>query len=103
MSKVYPEDKKDEILSLAAIAESKSDHPIANSIKKAYVVDDNLSYSLTNVQGRGIIAKKDDEVILCGNAKLLKENGIEFKEADEIGSVRAIPTSTETAIPIRSG
>lgn len=87
VSKVYPEDKKDEILSLAAIAESKSDHPIANSIKKAYVVDDNLSYSLTNVQGRGIIAKKDDEVILCGNAKLLKENGIEFKETDEIGSV----------------
>lgn len=87
VSKVYPEDKKDEILSLAAIAESKSDHPIANSIKKAYVIDDNLSYSLTNVQGRGIIAKKDDEVILCGNAKLLKENGIEFKEADEIGSV----------------
>ena len=87
VSKVYPEDKKDEILSLAAIAESKSDHPIANSIKKAYVVDDNLSYSLTNVQGRGIIAKKDDEVILCGNAKLLKENEIEFKEADEIGSV----------------
>ena len=87
VSKVYPEDKKDEILSLAAIAESKSDHPIANSIKKAYVVDDNLSYSLTNVQGRGIIAKKDDEVILCGNAKLLTENGIEFKEADEIGSV----------------
>ena len=87
VSKVYPEDKKDEILSLAAIAESKSDHPIANSIKKAYVVDDNLSYSLTNVQGRGIIAKKDDEVILCGNTKLLKENGIEFKEADEIGSV----------------
>ena len=87
VSKVYPEDKKDEILSLAAIAESKSDHPIANSIKKAYVVDDNLSYSLTNVQGRGIIAKKDDEVILCGNAKLLKENGIDFKEADEIGSV----------------
>lgn len=87
VSKVYPEDKKDEILSLAAIAESKSDHPIANSIKKAYVVDDNLSYSLTNVQGRGIIAKKDNEVILCGNAKLLKENGIEFKEADEIGSV----------------
>ncbi|MDD6226641.1 MAG: heavy metal translocating P-type ATPase, partial [Bacilli bacterium] len=87
VSKVYPEEKKDEILSLAAIAESKSDHPIANSIKKAYVVDDNLSYSLTNVQGRGIIAKKDDEVILCGNAKLLKENGIEFKEADEIGSV----------------
>ena len=87
VSKVYPEDKKDEILSLAAIAESKSDHPIANSIKKAYVVDDNLSYSLTNVQGRGIIAKKDDEVILCGNAKLLKENGIEFKEANEIGSV----------------
>ena len=87
VSKVYPEDKKDEILSLAAIAESKSDHPIANSIKKAYVVDDNLSYSLTNVQGRGIIAKKDDEVILCGNAKLLIENGIEFKDADEIGSV----------------
>ena len=87
VSKVYPEDKKDEILSLAAIAESKSDHPIANSIKKAYAVDDNLSYSLTNVQGRGIIAKKDDEVILCGNAKLLIENGIEFKEADEIGSV----------------
>ena len=87
VSKVYPEDKKDEILSLAAIAESKSDHPIANSIKKAYVVDDNLSYSLTNVQGRGIIAKKDNEVILCGNAKLLKENRIEFKEADEIGSV----------------
>ena len=72
---VYPEERKDEILKLASIAEKNSSHPIAKSILKAYGKQIEEGYILTNFAGYGVKAEKNGEVILCGNKNLLtKEN-----------------------------
>ena len=87
VTKIYPEELKDDIIKYAAIAEYNSNHPIARSIVEYYdnVID--TSYELTNISGKGIIARKDMEVILCGNDKLLLDNIIEFKKTEDVGTI----------------
>lgn len=87
VTKIYPDNLKDEIIKYAAIAEYNSSHPIAKSIVEYYNGEIDSTYELTNVSGKGVIAKKDDEVILCGNNKLLAENNIEFNTVDEAGTI----------------
>ena len=87
VTKIYPEESKDEIIRLASIAECNSSHPIALSILEYYKGEIDNSYVLTNVSGKGVIAKKGNEVILCGNNKLLEENNIIFEKTDEVGTI----------------
>ena len=61
ISKIYPENKKDEILKYAAICEYNSNHPIALAIKKSYTFEVDNTYDLIDVDGKGLIAKKDNE------------------------------------------
>lgn len=58
VTKITPIERKEEILSLAAIAEQNSNHPIAKSIINAYHQDLENDYILTNIAGQGIMAKK---------------------------------------------
>ena len=87
VTKVIPEEKIEEILSLAAIAESQSTHPIALSIRQQMKVEIDGSLMISNAPGRGIIANYEKDIILCGNAKLLEENNIFFQEVDEVGTL----------------
>lgn len=87
VTKVFPEDKREEILYLAAIAEKDSNHPIARSIVECYGKETEGGYTLTNVAGSGIIAANANTAIYCGNEKLMKGNGIEFIKADGLGTV----------------
>lgn len=82
VNKVLPESNRDTILSLAAIAEKDSTHPIAKSILAAHGGDIDEGYTLTNYAGFGVLATKNDENILCGNAKLMKKFDVEFTEAE---------------------
>ena len=84
---VSPESDREEILRLAAIAERDSNHPIARSIVAAYGGEVPSGYTLTNAAGAGVIAEKDGDIILCGNEKLMAQNGIEFAENDGTGTV----------------
>ena len=83
---VYPKEKEDEILRLARIAEKDSSHPIARSICLGCEVKDN-SYVLENVLGKGIIAKDKDDIILCGNEKLMDLYNIEYDKALDSGTI----------------
>lgn len=94
VSRVIPEEKRDEILRLAAIAEKDSNHPIALSIKSLVKPSSN-EYVLNNVIGQGIIASKGDEKIYVGNAKLLKNNNISFKEINEVGTLVYVAKNNE--------
>lgn len=87
ITKVVPEDRRNEILTLAAIAEKDSSHPIALSIKEEIEVTDSKKYVLTNVAGQGIIAKNKKEVILCGNAKLMESHNIAYEPLQEAGTI----------------
>ncbi len=69
---VYPPESREEILYLAALAEQESLHPIALSIMEEYGKDAETGYTLENKAGYGIIARKGNDVILCGNNKLME-------------------------------
>lgn len=87
---VSPADDREEILRLAAICEQGLSHPIATSItqcfKSEYGEDIPNDYAIENLAGQGVIASKDDEVILCGNAKLMSERGINVPSFDGAGT-----------------
>ena len=89
VSSVIPEEKREDILQLAAYAENFSDHPIARSIKAAFNkdIDEKLIKSVENISGQGIRALAKDSEILCGNDKLMRENGIDFVPCKEAGTV----------------
>ncbi len=84
---IFPEENKDEVLRLASIAEQGSSHPIARSIIACYGKDLTDDYAHTNVAGQGIIATKLEDVIYCGNEKLMIENNIPYIPQDGIGTV----------------
>ena len=69
---VYPSENREEILHLASLAEQDSLHPIAISILEEYGKVTEKGYTIENKAGYGIIAKKGENVILCGNNKLLE-------------------------------
>lgn len=77
----------DEILRLAAIAEQDSNHPIARSIVSAYGKQAAKGYTLTNIAGAGIMAVCGKDTILCGNEKLMTDNGIVYQPEQGIGTV----------------
>lgn len=87
VEEVEPNNLKDEILRLAATAEANSNHPIAKSIVSAYGKEIDRSYEITDIQGKGVVAKKDNDVIICGNHKLMELYHIEFASPQKYGTV----------------
>ena len=83
---VYPEERREEILGLAAIAEAKSSHPIAAAILAASGGCAEEGWTLTNRAGFGVIATKNGEEILCGNEKLMQANGLGTAPLTEVGT-----------------
>ena len=87
VAEVYPADRADEVLRLAAIAENGSGHPIARSIVEKYGKAPESGWSLTNVAGEGVVAQKAGERIACGNDKLMRREGVEPVALDGVGTV----------------
>lgn len=72
-------------LKLAACAEKFSSHPIAAAfadIEGGLDVED-----VKEIAGRGISCTADGEILLCGNALLLRENGVEFTATESVSTV----------------
>jgi len=72
-------------LSLAAAAERYSSHPIAAAFK-----DIDGAEGIENAEeiaGKGVKCSIDGKTLLCGNAKLLKENGVEFEEINSSSAI----------------
>ena len=65
--------KEDEFISLVAMAESGSNHPISRSIQKYYnrEIDKNFINSIKEISGKGIEALINNMKILIGNEKLV--------------------------------
>lgn len=94
VKEIYPNDKKEEILYYAAIAEGMSNHPIAVSIKKAYGKEIKDIYTIEDVSGKGIKAT-GEHIILCGNEKLMNEYNISFVKSEGIGSIVYVAVDNE--------
>ena len=80
----------DTLLAVCASCEQHSTHPIAISITAA-AKERGLSLStqeaLEEIAGQGIRAVLEGRTILCGNARMLEENGITVDAVQESGTV----------------
>ena len=74
---------ENDLLSMAASAESKSEHPLGKAIvasaqeKKIPILD---AYDFEMASGKGIYAEVFDKQLYCGNEKFLNENGITIND-----------------------
>jgi P-type Cu+ transporter len=95
-----------EILRLAAIAESGSEHPLGQAVvngakEKGIMVTNPESFEA--VSGHGLRARYGDHMILIGNRKLMHENSIPVnKDADRSLMVFEMQGKTATLIAIDS-
>lgn len=92
VAKIWPEEKKERILKLAALAESYSDHPIAQSVREAYAEKKQGEISgkvcdIKEISGCGICAVYEGKELLAGNERLMREYGIDFEAYEGIGTV----------------
>lgn len=85
---------KDDLLKYAAIAESFSNHPIAQSIVLEYEKNnkklektDSSEFEFEEIAGHGVKVKYENSEILAGNLKLLKKENVEAAEKDAVGTV----------------
>ena len=80
----------DELLEIAAYAESYSNHPISLSLQKAYgkAIDAARISGVEETSGHGVTAQVDGRTVAAGNAKLMRRLGIAFTEPENaIGTV----------------
>lgn len=80
---------EEELLRLAAFAESYSNHPIALSILKAYKgeIDKSLIQGVTEIPGHGLKINYEGKVIAAGNVKLMEAEKVNFIKTEAIGTV----------------
>ena len=88
-----------DLLELAALAESYSDHPISRSIREAYGKDPDLS-RVTDVEelsGRGVRVRIDGKTVCAGNDKLMEETGVQWHPCHRVGTTVHIAVDGEYA------
>lgn len=85
---------RDELLSLAACAEAKSEHPLGKAIV-AYAKEEGVAFadsdSFRMAMGKGVYAETGEQKIFCGNENFLEENGVAVDGGDraELERLRA--------------
>ncbi len=79
---------EDDLIKYCAYAESISNHPIANAIKKSYKGDVPINeIKGKEITGKGLMVSYKDKVILCGNEKLLSENNISVEKSENSSTI----------------
>lgn len=80
---------REELLELAALGESYSNHPIAGSIREAYgkEIDMKRIQGAGEVAGHGICVQVDGREVLIGNEKLLKSRNISYTPCSKPGTI----------------
>ncbi|BAY60070.1 zinc-transporting P-type ATPase [Calothrix brevissima NIES-22] len=78
-----------ELLTLAAKAESHSNHPVAQSIREAYAQPITFSEvtDYEEIPGHGIRAVVQNQVVIAGNDRLLHRENINHDNCDVAGTV----------------
>ncbi len=90
VSKVLPAAGSEaELLEMAALGESYSNHPIAVSIREAWGKEPELAriQAVQELGGQGVVAELDGKELLLGSARLLREHGVSVTPSDEAGTL----------------
>ena len=86
---IHPEQASEaDLLELAALAESWSDHPIAHSIREAYgaELDTGRVSGVEERSGRGVQVQVDGRTVCVGNDTLMEEIGIAWHHCHQVGT-----------------
>lgn len=89
VSKIHPVDVgEDELLEMAAKAETVSNHPISKSIRDAHGgrIDAASVGKAEEIPGKGVRAEVDGSVLHVGNGKLMSDVGAEYCTEEVIGT-----------------
>ncbi len=80
---------EEELLELAALAESYSDHPISASLRAAWnrVLDKNRVTDVQEIAGRGIHALVDGRPVYAGNERLMADVHVESRPCHRQGTI----------------
>lgn len=100
VQKINPVDiSEEELLKIAAYAESYSNHPISASIKKAYQkeINQEIIEKTEEISGKGIISQIENKTVVIGNNKIMQEKGIEYKECNDIGTILYVAINNKFA------
>ena len=86
-----------ELLELAALAESYSDHPISRSLKDAYgmEIDAARVSDVEELSGRGVKAQVDGRLVCAGNDKLMEEIGVIWHPCHRLGTTVHVAVNCE--------
>lgn len=78
-----------ELLELAAMAESYSEHPISRSLREAYQkpVDASRVTDVEEISGHGVRAKVDGHDVYAGNGKWMDRIGVSWRNCHRTGTV----------------
>lgn len=78
-----------DLLELAALAESCSDHPVSRSIRDAWghTAEHTRITDAEEIPGHGIRVKVDGRIVLAGNDRLMKRENIAYKPCPAVGTV----------------
>lgn len=81
--------EKEELLEVAALAESYSNHPIALSLQEAYGhdLDSARVKDIDEQPGYGVRAKVDGRDVCVGNTRLMNRQGIFYQPVSDAGTV----------------
>ena len=100
VQKINPVDiSEEELLKIAAYAESYSNHPISASIKKAYQkeINQEIIEKTEEISGKGIVSQIENKTVVIGNNKIMQEKGIEYKESNEVGTILYVAINNKFA------
>ncbi|NBI33012.1 heavy metal translocating P-type ATPase [Enterorhabdus sp. P55] len=80
---------EEELLALAAHAESLSNHPIAASVRQAYAgpLDPARIQKAEEVSGQGVRAVIDEREVLVGNGRLMDSAGANWHDCELVGTI----------------
>lgn len=80
---------RQELLRVAAYAESHSSHPIAESIRAAYgeAIPGEAISDYNEISGHGIAVTVEGKAVLAGNARLMEREGIASVTPQEYGTI----------------
>lgn len=81
--------KKEELLELAAMAESCSDHPISRSIREAWggTADMSRISGAEEISGHGLRVQLDGHTVLAGNGRLMEQMQVPYEECLSVGTI----------------
>lgn len=95
---IHPETcGENQLLELAALAESWSEHPIARSLREAYGkdIDSGRVADVEERSGRGVRAVVDGTEIFVGNDKLMDDIGVSWHPCHRVGTTVHVASEGE--------